>query len=432
MLLISPANANVSGRGEIDIIEGVNLQSTNAMTLHTTSGCSITNNNNFTGSISTYNCNVDASGQPTNAGCSIDASNSNTYGAGLNSNGGGVYATEWTSSAISIYFFPAGSVPSDITSGNPVVSGWSEQNRLAQFQGGCDIDSYFQNQQIVFDMTFCGDWAGAVWSDSTCATQSSSCTAFVADNPSAFTNAYWQINSLKVYQDNGEAASSQTTTAAGPTGVLSGLPSVLTSLAPIPVTSNKVETTFMVSVTPTTTAASISALSAGIWGPESTSSLVVNAPGLLSPESSTAALVAASTTTHSTAAASVTPVTAGAWGPDSSSSAASEPESTAWVTATAYQTSTDYATVYATAATATTAATAEPYFSDGQAVAASWFGQGAGFPRDRRAEATHTTLVAQAKKSEKKAHSTETVEEHNHRVKHAKLDRKLHRHAPVA
>ncbi|KAK0309485.1 hypothetical protein LTR01_004592 [Friedmanniomyces endolithicus] len=180
--------------GEIDIIEGVNEQSGNAMTLHTGSGCSITNNDAFSGSISTSNCDVNA--------------------AGFNANNGGVYATEWTSSAISIYFFPRGSIPSDITSGSPEPSSWGKP--LAQFQGGCDIPSFFSNQQIVFDTTLCGAWAGAVWSSGSCASKAATCNSFVANNPSAFTDAFWSINALKVYQSGGSTSTKVvSTTAAG-------------------------------------------------------------------------------------------------------------------------------------------------------------------------------------------------------------------------
>ncbi|KAI9812461.1 MAG: hypothetical protein M1827_004692 [Pycnora praestabilis] len=190
--------------GEIDIIEGVNQQSQNDMTLHTSSGCSITNNNAFTGAITTANCDVNAAGQSTNAGCQIAASAPNTFGTGFNAAGGGVYATEWTSNAISIWFFTRGAIPSDVSSGTPDPTTWGTP--VAQFQGGCNIDTYFQSQQIVFDNTFCGDWAGNVWSSGSCASQASTCQEFVQNNPSAFADAFWTVNSLKVYQESGSSA----------------------------------------------------------------------------------------------------------------------------------------------------------------------------------------------------------------------------------
>jgi hypothetical protein len=196
--------------GEIDIIEGVNGQASNNMAMHTDAGCTITNTGAFSGSLETANCDVDAAGQSTNAGCSIRSADDSSFGSGFNSVGGGVYATEWTSEAISIWFFPRGSVPSDITAGTPDPSGWGLPQ--GQFTGGCDIDDKVKDQQLVFDVTFCGDWAGGVWStDATCSALGSTCQAYVQDNPSAFQDTYWLINSLKVYTDDGSAASNGAT-----------------------------------------------------------------------------------------------------------------------------------------------------------------------------------------------------------------------------
>ena len=69
------------------------------MTLHTSDGCTI-DSSGFTGTLLTSNCFVNAPGQANNAGCGIQSPDSNSYGAGFNSNSGGVYATEWTSDHI--------------------------------------------------------------------------------------------------------------------------------------------------------------------------------------------------------------------------------------------------------------------------------------------------------------------------------------------
>lgn len=182
------------------------------MALHTGPDCSISSNTSpstnslFTGSVKTSNCDVDAAGQGKNVGCSITTPDSKTYGTGFNQNGGGVYATEWTGESISVYFFPRGSIPSDIDSGSPDPSTWGAP--VSKFSGGCDFANKFTNQQIVFDTTFCGDWAGAVWEGSTCAAQTKeTCENFVANNPAAFKEAYWTINALKVYQNNGGSSS---------------------------------------------------------------------------------------------------------------------------------------------------------------------------------------------------------------------------------
>ncbi|KAJ5977673.1 hypothetical protein N7501_001015 [Penicillium viridicatum] len=190
--------SNWPNNGEIDIIEGVNEQTQNQMALHTSNGCTI-NNTGFTGTLDTANCYVQAPGQSANSGCSIRSDSTQSYGTGFNNVGGGVYVTEWTGTAISVWFFPSYAVPGDISSGNPNPAGWGAPT--ARFAGGCDINSHFNDMQIVFDITFCGDWAGSVWGSSSCASRAGSCVDYVQNNPTAFQETYWRVRSLKVYQD---------------------------------------------------------------------------------------------------------------------------------------------------------------------------------------------------------------------------------------
>jgi hypothetical protein len=180
------------------------------MTLHTGEGCSISRSSDMLGSVSTDNCDVNAPGQGNNEGCQITAQDSRSYGKGFNDNNGGVYATEITSSFINIFFFPRGSIPSDISGASPDPSGWGKP--MAVFKGDCDIASTFKNMQIVFTNTFCGDWAGNVWDSGSCASKADTCVDYVKNNPNDFEDAYWSVNSLKVYQQGGPSASSQTST----------------------------------------------------------------------------------------------------------------------------------------------------------------------------------------------------------------------------
>lgn len=92
--------------GEIDIVEGVNDQTSNQMTLHSSKGPRInkaTTSKHFTGEIVTEDCDVKAPGQSNNAGCAIADDTGLTFGTNFNTNGGGVYATEWTSQFIKIW-----------------------------------------------------------------------------------------------------------------------------------------------------------------------------------------------------------------------------------------------------------------------------------------------------------------------------------------
>lgn len=185
--------------GEIDIIEGVNAQETNQMTLHTGNDCLI-GNTGYLGKAQTLNCNNKAPNQADNAGCGIISQDKSSFGAGFNAIGGGVYATEWNSTAISIWFWPRKSIPSDISSGNPNPASWPAPMSL--FTGSCDIDRNFKDLQIVFDTTFCGVWAGKDWGNSTCSSKASTCEVYVGQNPEAFKDAYWLVKSVKVYQKN--------------------------------------------------------------------------------------------------------------------------------------------------------------------------------------------------------------------------------------
>ncbi|KAI9050204.1 hypothetical protein LZ554_006345 [Drepanopeziza brunnea f. sp. 'monogermtubi'] len=188
---------NWPASGEIDVIEGVNLGGTNQITLHTTPGCSINTAGSQAG---TTLVNADCNSNSGYNGCGATTTTANAYGSGFNRNGGGVYAMQWESSGIYVWFFPRGAIPSDIASGAPVTGNWGTP--VVAFNGGsgCDIDAHFANQNIIFDTTFCGDWAGSadVWGTSSCAAKGT-CQNFVSADPGAFAPAYWSVNSVKVY-----------------------------------------------------------------------------------------------------------------------------------------------------------------------------------------------------------------------------------------
>ncbi|KAL8832116.1 MAG: hypothetical protein Q9170_005013 [Blastenia crenularia] len=177
---------NWPSSGEIDIIEGVNTGSQNQMTMHTSGGC-----------------NLAGSSCEGGLGCPIKPTGANNYGTNFNNAGGGVYAMQWTGGYINIWFWPRGQVPTDALGPNPRPSAWGATT--ASFIGGdnCNIDQHFMNNNLIFDTTFCGDWAGGVWGqDSTCSALAGSCQAYVQNNPAAFADAYWTVNSLRVYKSD--------------------------------------------------------------------------------------------------------------------------------------------------------------------------------------------------------------------------------------
>ncbi|KAI0036128.1 endo-beta-glucanase [Vararia minispora EC-137] len=193
---------NWPANGEVDIVEGVNGVGPNSMTLHTSPGCSIPASGlAMTGTVKPGDTNCDTSVNG-NSGCSVASGFSNAYGAAFNANGGGWYAMERTPSFIKVWFWPRGAsnLPSDVNSGANTIntSNWGEPDALFP-NTNCNIDSHFGPNNIVINLTFCGDWAGqaSVYASSGCP---STCNDFVSNNPSAFANAYFEIPWVKVYQ----------------------------------------------------------------------------------------------------------------------------------------------------------------------------------------------------------------------------------------
>ncbi|OAX42990.1 glycoside hydrolase family 16 protein [Rhizopogon vinicolor AM-OR11-026] len=184
--------------GEIDIIEGVHNNQNNQVTWHTAPGCNLTQTTNFTGTIVQTNgvdnlqCNAFIDD---NAGCGVTEWSRASYGPYFDDQGGGVFVMRWDENGITVWSFYRAAVPQDIVQGEPEPSNWGEPVAALSNQS-CNITQYFANHSIVFDITFCGDWAGNSYATSGCP---GTCEATLMD-PSNFVNASWIINSLKVYK----------------------------------------------------------------------------------------------------------------------------------------------------------------------------------------------------------------------------------------
>ncbi|KAF8057410.1 endo-beta-glucanase [Lyophyllum atratum] len=188
--------SNWPNGGEIDIVEGVNDQGPNAATLHTGSGCTMPASRPETGTPTQLDCNAAVNG---NAGCGVKLSSSTSYGPAFNNNKGGWYAVERTNTFIKVWFWARndGSVPADVKNGASTVNTDNWGIASAFFPNtSCDIPSHFSQHNIIINLTFCGDWAGTVYGSSGCP---STCVDYVNNNPSAFSNAYFDFASLKVY-----------------------------------------------------------------------------------------------------------------------------------------------------------------------------------------------------------------------------------------
>ncbi len=104
---------------------------------------------------------------------------------------------EWTSQHIATWMWNENDIPSNAKSNNPNPTTWGVPYGQWIFGSWCP-NSHFKNHQVVFDLTFCGDWDGAVFSND--CPNDGSCTDYVKNNPKAFTEAYWNINFMKVFQ----------------------------------------------------------------------------------------------------------------------------------------------------------------------------------------------------------------------------------------
>lgn len=186
--------------GEIDILEGVN-EMTNQMTLHTRPGCVLDTAahvvKQFTGKILATNCDAAANG---NAGCGVSDPEPKSYGHEFNINGGGVFATLTDSTGIRIWRFNRDQVPQDLLNGDsPNPEGWPAPKAFWA-SSTCARDFIDQKQQMIFDITLCGDWAGApgVFSSMGCP---GTCADMVM-NPDNYKWARFIVNSLRVFKHN--------------------------------------------------------------------------------------------------------------------------------------------------------------------------------------------------------------------------------------
>ncbi|KAG9053192.1 hypothetical protein FS842_008542 [Serendipita sp. 407] len=248
--------------GEVDILEGVNIETPNVMTLHTGANCTMPLSRSQKGTAVTTDCYWLTNG---NAGCGVISENQSSYGDSFNNVGGGWYAMERTPTFIKVWFWSRNDplTPADVTTpGQAVINSDNWGVPSAFFPNTqCDIASKFGAHNVIINLTFCGDWAGAVYGTGGCP---GTCIDNVNNNPSAFANAYWDIAAIRMYALSGSVDSklpstSSTTTLASATSAarLSSACRVTTSISTSPSTTST-PTTHTTTSTPTTTTTALS------------------------------------------------------------------------------------------------------------------------------------------------------------------------------
>ncbi|WVQ79865.1 hypothetical protein IAT38_001965 [Cryptococcus sp. DSM 104549] len=200
--------------GEIDISEGINLQSTNMIALHTANGstCTVSNTtSSMTGDITQANCDNQAS---ENSGCTVMDRSTESYGAGFAAAGGGVYVTEWALEAIRVWFLPRASVPEGLKVDADSIDTSTLGVPVVEYPAStCDIENLFGPQIFTLDITLCGDFAGIPsLLEQTCGVlrpEQTCYTTFVINDAAAtYANAYYEINYINVYSTSGGSSSS--------------------------------------------------------------------------------------------------------------------------------------------------------------------------------------------------------------------------------
>ncbi|KIM77861.1 glycoside hydrolase family 16 protein [Piloderma croceum F 1598] len=182
-------------KGEADIIEGVNSQGTNEVTLHTSRGCTMPSSRTMTGTARDTDC------QGGN-GCGVFLKETSSFGPIFNSIGGGWYALERTRDFIKVWFWSRSdkSVPDDVKKGALSVEtdrwGIPSANFLNTH---CDFTRYFGSNYIVINLDFCGEWAGnaTLYTEAGCP---GTCDEYVRNNPAAFSAAFFDFASIRIYE----------------------------------------------------------------------------------------------------------------------------------------------------------------------------------------------------------------------------------------
>ncbi|KAI0354274.1 hypothetical protein OH77DRAFT_1426345 [Trametes cingulata] len=200
--------------GEIDIMEGVNKMTNDQMTLHADSGCVQAPNVQQLGTTNGADC---SAGANSSIGCTVVETQPNSFGDGFNSHGGGVWAAQFDTSGIFIWFWNRSTIPADVSAnGNSVdPSTWGTPSG-AWPASSCNVSQFFTPQQLVIDITLCGDFAGQpnIYQQ-TCGGPLGNSTVDICyiDNvinngTSDYANAFFEIQYVKVFSTSAALAPS--------------------------------------------------------------------------------------------------------------------------------------------------------------------------------------------------------------------------------
>jgi len=201
--------------GEIDIVEGINMETTNQIALHAQGAdCIASTNATITGDLTYTNCSTAAG---SDSGCTVNDTATNSYGPGFAAAGGGVYACEFSTSAIRMWFWTRSDIPSNLSVGASTVDTSTFGTPVAQYDAStCNFAQYFGPQTLTIDTTLCGTYAGVPsLLEETCpplvGTNTCYTTYVINEQEATYANAYWEINYVNVYSTSTKSAVSGST-----------------------------------------------------------------------------------------------------------------------------------------------------------------------------------------------------------------------------
>ncbi|KAI1875217.1 hypothetical protein JX265_004275 [Neoarthrinium moseri] len=292
-------------KGEIDIMENWNDLDFNRFTAHVASPdqigtCTVRSADMLASTaIDSVNCYDHAPGQWDFQGCSAS-----DHGAPFGSAEGGVYALEWTSSALNVWSWPHLLAPLDIALGKPLPSTWGLPRFSIQ---NCDIEKAFSDMRFVLNIDFCAV-AGqdAQWGASCKAsTGYDTCTKYVAENGDHFSSSYFKLSSIKIFNQQEEDVTSSTSSsvASSTSSSLATSSSTISTTTEVTSTTSSTTTSTLISSS-TTSDISSSATVSSTKGPETVSSATVD-----TSSSSVSESVSSSYSASSTDSASIPSIT---------------------------------------------------------------------------------------------------------------------------
>ncbi len=120
------------------------------------------------------------------------------FASAINNEGGATYAFEWRADIVNVWIWMGASAPIEVKNGSIVdPTTWGPPR--AQYLGDCRVNmDKKQEPNMRIYTTFCPLLALDDYYRSDCFRTAPSCYQYVATNPSAYQNAYWLINHIKV------------------------------------------------------------------------------------------------------------------------------------------------------------------------------------------------------------------------------------------